>query len=108
MNYKEFKELLKVEEFEESELVKFYLKEAGKCQKYAKKLDAHNAPRIAIDKQLKKKEEFIWQAFFTAEDEKKQGFRFVEDGEKVLPVLLQQIEDIKENAYLRKKGASGS
>lgn len=108
MNYKEFKEISKAEGLEESELVKFYLKEAGKCQKYAKKLIAHNAPQSVIDKQLKKKEEFIWYAFFTAEDEKKQGFRFVEDGEAVLPTLLQQIEDIKENAYLRKKGASGN
>lgn len=32
MNYKEFKELMNAEGLEESELVKFYLKEAGKCQ----------------------------------------------------------------------------
>lgn len=108
MNYKEFKELLKDGELEESQLVTFYLTEAGKCQKYAKGLQAHNAPKSAIEKQLKKKEEFIWLAFFTAVDEKEQGFRYVEDGERVLPTLLQQIEDIKENAYLRKKAADGS
>lgn len=108
MNYKEFKGLCETEGLEESELVKFYLKEAGKCQKYAKKLIAHNAPQSVIDKQLSKKEEYIWFAFFTAVDEKEQGFRYVEDGEKVLPVLLQQIEDIKENAYLRKKVANGN
>lgn len=108
MNYKEFKELMNAEGLEESELVKFYLKEAGKCQKYAKKLEAVEARRNVIEKQLRKKEEYIWFAFFTAVDEKEQGFMYVEDGEKVLPVLLQQIEDIKENAYLRKKAANGS
>lgn len=107
MNYKEFKELLKADDLEESELVRYYLTEAGKCQKYAKGLSAHNAPKNVIEKQLKKKEEYIWFAFFTAVDEKEQGFRYVEDGEKVLPVLLQKIEDIKENAYLRKKVADG-
>lgn len=108
MNYKEFKALLEEEQLEESELVKFYLKEAGKCQKYAKGLQAHNAPKSVIEKQLSKKEEYIWQAFFTAIDEKEQGFRYVEDGEKVLPTLLQQIEDIKEKAYLRKKASNGN
>lgn len=108
MNYKEFKELLKEGDLKESRLVTFYLTEAGKCQKYAKGLKTHNAPQSAIEKQLKKKEEYIWLAFFTAVDEKEQGFRYVEDGEKVLPTLLQQIEDIKEATYLRKKGASGN
>lgn len=108
MNYKEFKELLKADDLEESELVRYYLTEAGKCQKYAKGLSAHNAPKNVIEKQLSKKEEYIWFAFFTAVDEKEQGFRYVEDGEKVLPVLLQQIEDIKEKAYLRKKTVDGN
>lgn len=108
MNYKEFKELLKADDLEESELVRYYLTEAGKCQKYAKGLSAHNAPKNVIEKQLRKKEEYIWFAFFTAVDEKEQGFRYVEDGEKVLPTLLQQIEDIKEKAYLRKKAVDGN
>lgn len=108
MNYKEFKKLLRADDLEESALVRYYLTEAGKCQKYAKGLSAHNAPKNVIEKQLRKKEEYIWFAFFTAVDEKEQGFRYVEDGEKVLPTLLQQIEDIKENVYLRKKAVDGN
>lgn len=108
MNYKEFKKVLKEGQLEESQLVNFYLKEAGKCQKYAKGLQAHNAPKSAVEKQLKKKEEYIWLAFFTAVDEKEQGWKYVEDGEAVLPTLLQQIEDIKETTYLRKKVANGN
>lgn len=108
MNYKEFKDVLKEGQLEESRLVNFYLKEAGKCQKYAKGLQAHNAPNSAVEKQLRKKEEYIWLAFFTAVDEKEQGWKYVEDGEAVLPTLLQQIEDIKETAYLRKKVANGN
>lgn len=108
MNYKEFKEVLRDGQLEESRLVTYYLTEAGKCQKYAKDLQAHNAPKSVVEKQLDKKEEFIWYAFFTALDEKEQGWKYVEDGEKVLPTLLQQIEDIKENTFLRKKAANGS
>lgn len=108
MNYKEFKEILKDGQLKESQLVRYYLTEAGKCQKYAKGLQAHNAPKSVIEKQLIKKEEYIWYAFFTAVDEKEQGWKYVEDGEAVLPVLLQQIEDIKESKYLRKKGADGN
>lgn len=108
MNYKEFKGLLKEGQLEESQLVNFYLKEAGRCQKYAKGLKAHNAPKSAIEKQLVKKEEYIWLAFFTAVDEKEQGWKYVEEGEAVLPTLLQQIEDIKETSYLRKKAVNGN
>jgi hypothetical protein len=108
MNYKEFKDVLKEGQLEESRLVNFYLKEAGKCQKYAKGLQSHNAPKSAVEKQLRKKEEYIWLAFFTAVDEKEQGWKYVEDGEAVLPTILQQIEDIKETAYLRKKVANGN
>lgn len=108
MNYKEFKELLKEGDLEESRLVTFYLTEAGKCQKYAKGLKTHNAPQSVIEKQLKKKEEYIWLAFFTAVDEKEQGWKYVEDGKAVLPTLLQQIEDIKETSYLRKKAVNGN
>lgn len=108
MNYKDYQEIKKAEQFEESELVKCYLSEAAKCQKYVKGLIKHDAPQSVIDKQLSKKDEFIWYAIFTGIDEKEQGWKYVEDGAAVLPTLLQQIEDIKENAYLRKKGASGN
>ncbi|EME8143309.1 hypothetical protein QFV16_000344 [Enterococcus faecium] len=103
MNYKEFVDLMKIEELEESELVRYYLREAGKHQKYMKSLIKHNAPTLAIEKQNRLKGECIWQALFIAIDEKKQGWRYVEDGQKVKPMLLQQLEDIREAEYLRRK-----
>lgn len=103
MTYKEFLELMKAEELKESELVRYFLQEAGKHQKYIKSLKAHNAPLSAIQKQNKQKIECMWQALFVAIDEKKQGWRYVEDGQKVKPTLLQQLEDIRESEFLRRK-----
>ncbi|MDB1686256.1 hypothetical protein [Enterococcus durans] len=103
MNYKEFLEIMKKEELEESELVRYFLQEAGKYQKYIRSLKAHNAPTESIQKQNRKKIECMWQALFIAIDEKKQGWRFVEDGQKVKPMLLQQLEDIRESEHLRRK-----
>ncbi|MGN8982528.1 hypothetical protein ACTNBL_09440 [Enterococcus villorum] len=103
MTYKEFVEIMKAEELEESELVRYYLREAGKHQKYMKMLENHNSPNKAIEIQNNKKIECLWQALFIAIDEKKQGWRYVEDGQKVKPMLLQQLEDIREAEYMRRK-----
>ncbi|EMF0078834.1 hypothetical protein PGC23_002364 [Enterococcus hirae] len=103
MTYKEFVEIMKAEELEESELVRYYLREAGKHQKYMKMLENHNSPSKAIEIQNNKKIECLWQALFIAIDEKKQGWRYVEDGQKVKPMLLQQLEDIREAEYMRRK-----
>lgn len=103
MTYKEFMEIMQTEELEESKLVRYYLREAGKHQKYIKTLKKHDSPIKAIRVQENKKIECLWQALFTAIDEKKQGWRYVEDGEKVRPTLLQQLEDIRETEYLRRK-----
>jgi hypothetical protein len=102
MTYKEFKDLMKTERLQESELVRYYLREAGKHQKYMKTLKKHNSPSETIEIQNNKKIECLWQALFIAIDEKKQGWRYVEDGEKVKPMLLQQLEDIRETEYLRR------
>lgn len=103
MNYKEFMEIMQVEELEESELVRYYLREAGKHQKYIKTLKKHNSPSKVIQIQEDEKIKCLWQALFIAIDEKKQGWRYVEDGEKVKPMLLQQLEDIRETEHLRRK-----
>ena len=103
MTYKEFVEIMQVEELEESELVRYYLREAGKHQKYIKTLEKHNSPSEAIQIQEDKKIKCLWQALFVAIDEKKQGWRYVQDGEKVKPMLLQQLEDIRETEHLRRK-----
>lgn len=108
MNYNDYQEIKKADGLQESLLVKYYLNEAAKCQKYAKGLLARKAPKEAIERQMYKKDEFIWLAIFTAQDEKEQGWRYVEDGPKVLPVLKQQLEDIREAEFLRKKVANGS
>ncbi|OWW45821.1 hypothetical protein F522_09435 [Enterococcus hirae 81-15-F4] len=55
MTYKEFVEIMKAEELEESELVRYYLREAGKHQKYMKMLENHNSPNKAIEIQNIKK-----------------------------------------------------
>lgn len=103
MTYKEFVEIMQIEELEESELVQYYLREAGKHQKYIKTLKKHNSPSEAIQIQEDEKIKCLWQALFIAIDEKKQGWRYVEDGEKVKPMLLQQLEDIRETEHLRRK-----
>ncbi|EMF0220865.1 hypothetical protein FAE01_RS07040 [Enterococcus hirae] len=103
MTYKEFMKIMQTEELEESELVLYYLREAGKRQKYIKTLVKHNSPSEAIQIQEDKKIEYLWQALFTAIDEKKQGWRYVEDGEKVRPMLLQQLEDIRVSEHLRRE-----
>lgn len=102
MDYREYKAVMEDSKLEESILVKFFLNEAARCQKYIKTLKNHDSPDAVIEKQRRRKEEFIWQAIFTALDEKEQGWRYVEDGEKVKPMLLQQIEDIKQSEALRR------
>lgn len=95
MNYKQYREVMDAEGLEESELVKLILGEAIKKQKYIKSLKAHEAPESAVVKLEKEKGELIWLAIFTAQDEKQQGWRYIEDGESVRPMLEQQLEDIK-------------
>lgn len=107
MNYKEYLEVKKSEGFEESILVKYFLNEATKRQKWVKGLSERNAPAAIIQKQLDEKNEFIWSAIFTGIDEKKQGWRYVEDGPAVKPMLQHQLEDIRESEYIRRRVANG-
>ena len=101
MDYNDYKAIMEDEELEESQLVKLFLSKASACQKYINSLKQHNAPQTAIDVQIRAKEEWIWTAIFTAQDEKKQGWKYVEDGEKVKLTLLQQLEDIKKYESLK-------
>lgn len=103
MDYKEYKAVMADSQLEESQLVRFFLSKATSCQKYINSLKQHNAPQTAIDVQIRAKEEWIWTAIFTAQDEKKQGWKYVEDGEKVKLMLLQQLEDIKKYESLKEK-----
>lgn len=95
MNARTYQEIMQSEQLEESLLVKYYLRQAANHQKYIQSLKKHNAPAEAIEKQVREKEQWIWHAIFTAQDEKKQGWKFVEDGERMLPMLTLQLEDAK-------------
>ena len=107
MNYNDYLEIKKYENFEESQLVKIYLNEASKRQKWIKGLKNHDAPQQVIDKQIHEKDEYIWLAIFTGIDEKKQGWRYVEDGPSVEMMLKQKLESIKEFNFLREKARNG-
>lgn len=99
--YNDYKAVMEDQQLEESGLVKVFLNEAAKCQRYIKTLKKHEAPQAVIDVQIREKSNWIWQAITTAETEKKQGWRFMEDGPKVETMLKQQLEDIKEAKKLK-------
>lgn len=110
MNQVQYAEIMKYENLNESIAVKAYLRQAMMQTNIIRKLEIHaeahedQAPifRKYIKEHDEKRVQAVWDAIAVAEEEKRQGWRFVEDGAKFLAYLevkyngdLKQATDVE-------------
>ncbi len=110
MNQVQYVEIMKYENLNESIAVKAYLRQAMMQTNIIRKLEIHaeaheeQAPifRKYIKEHDEKRVKAVWDAIAVAEEEKRQGWRFVEDGAKFLAYLevkyngdLKQATDVE-------------
>ena len=110
MNQVQYVEIMKYENLNESIAVKAYLRQAMMQTNIIRKLEIHaeaheeQAPifRKYIKDHDEKRVKAVWDAIAVAEEEKRQGWRFVEDGAKFLAYLevkyngdLKQATDVE-------------
>lgn len=110
MNQVQYVEIMKYENLNESIAVKAYLRQAMMQTNIIRKLEIHaeaheeQAPifRKYIKEHDEKRVQAVWDAIAVAEEEKRQGWRFVEDGAKFLAYLevkyngdLKQATDVE-------------
>ena len=111
MNQAQYAEIMKSENLKESIAVKAMLKQAIMHTNIIRKLEihaeAHEDQAMIFQKFIKEHEEkrviSVWRAIEVAEEEKKQGWRFVEDGPDFLKYLevkydgnLRQVTEVEE------------
>lgn len=99
LNFKEFKEIMAFEDFKMSQAVKVYLSKAvhyHKIQVSLKKAVVSHPHNLALaaelDKAIESRIENVWLAIETAEAEKLQGWRYLEDGSDFVNTLLIKYE----------------
>lgn len=110
MNQVQYVEIMKYKNLNESIAVKAYLRQAMMQTNIIRKLEIHaeaheeQAPifRKYIKEHDEKRVQAVWDAIAVAEEEKRQGWRFVEDGAKFLAYLevkyngdLKQATDVE-------------
>ena len=110
MNQVQYAEIMKYENLNESFAVKAYLRQAMMQTNIIRKLEIHaeaheeQAPifRKYIKEHDEKRVKAVWDAIAVAEEEKRQGWRYVEDGAKFLAYLevkyngdLKQATDVE-------------
>lgn len=110
MNQVQYAEIMKYENLNESIAVKAYLRQAMMQTNIIRKLEIHaeaheeQAPifRKYIKEHDEKRVKAVWDAIAVAEEEKRQGWRYVEDGAKFLAYLevkyngdLKQATDVE-------------
>lgn len=110
MNQVQYAEIMKYENLKESFAVKAYLRQAMMQTNIIRKLETHaeaheeQAPifRKYIKEHDEKRVKAVWDAIAVAEEEKRQGWRYVEDGAKFLAYLevkyngdLKQATDVE-------------
>lgn len=111
MNQVQYAEIMKSENLQESIAVKAMLKQAIMHTNIIRKLEmhaeAHEDQATIFQKFIKEHEEkrvtAVWRAIEVAEEEKRQGWRFVEDGANFLKYLevkydgdLKQVTEVEE------------
>lgn len=110
MNQRQYAEIMKYEGLQESLAVKAYLRQAMMQTNIIRKLKKHAEVHIEqapiFQKYIKKHEdkriEAVWNALAVAQEEKRQGWRFVEDGAEFLAYLevkyngdLKQVTEVE-------------
>ncbi len=104
MNQVQYAEIMKYEGLQESLAVKAYLRQAmmqtNIIRRLKKHAEAHIEQAPIFQKYIKKHEdkriEAVWNALAVAQEEKRQGWRFVEDGAEFLAYL-----EVKYNGDLK-------
>lgn len=104
MNQVQYAEIMKYENLNESIAVKAYLRQAMMQTNIIRKLEIHaedhedQAPifRKYIKEHDEKRVQAVWDAIAVAQEEKRQGWRYVEDGANFLAYL-----DVKYNGDLK-------
>lgn len=85
MDYQEYKELMKYGDYKESRAVKVYLSRAAHYSRMKKRAEAINTDHPSnlmasyVDRYERLRVESVWKAFWTAEEEQKQQWRYIED-----------------------------
>lgn len=100
MNSKEFKAIMDENGWRTSEAVKVYLNFAAHYKRLYNKLKSNYEDRDLntdfLQKQLRRLDEkrvnSVWLALDTAQDEQLQGWRFIEDGEEYLNMLMVKYD----------------
>lgn len=105
MNQVQYAEIMKYEGLQESLAVKAYLRQAMMQTNIIRKLkihaEAHSEQAPIFQRYIKKHEdkriEAVWNALAVAQEEKRQGWRFVEDGAEFLVYLEVKYDgDLKQ------------
>lgn len=92
MNYRDYKEIMEAEGLQESELVRVFLREAMRQQRFLKGLSYHGALGLPPAKRVgERKITAILDAIDMARHEKELGYRIVEDGEKEIQKYMDSL-----------------
>lgn len=85
MDYNEYKQLMEYGDYKESRAVKVYLSRAAHYSRMRKRAETINADHPSdlmksyVDRYERLRVESVWKAFWTAEEEKEQSCRYIED-----------------------------
>lgn len=111
MNQVQYAEIMKYENLNESIAVKAYLRQAMLQTNIIRKLEIHaeahedQAPifRKYIKKHDEKRVQAVWDAIAVAQEEKRQGWRYAEDGANFLAYLeIKYNGDLKQATEVEK------
>lgn len=111
MNQVQYAEIMKYENLTESIAVKAYLRQAMLQTNIIRKLEIHaedhedRAPifRKYIKKHDEKRVQAVWDAIAVAQEEKRQGWRYAEDGANFLAYLeIKYNGDLKQATEVEK------
>lgn len=85
MDYNEYKQLMEYGDYKESRAVKVYLSRAAHYSRMKKRAEEINADHPSdlmasyVDRYERLRVESVWKAYWTAEEEKEQSCRYIED-----------------------------
>lgn len=85
MDYREYKQLMEYGDYEESRAVKVYLSRAAHYSRMKKRAEEINADHPSdlmasyVDLYERLRIESVWKAYWTAQEEQKQQWRYIED-----------------------------
>lgn len=98
MNANQYKELMQYSGFVESEAVKLFLQFAKRATSIRNTLmkQYEKTPSVVLEHFIKEQEqeriESVWKAYWTAQSEHKQGWRYIEDAEDFMVKMYLKHE----------------